>query len=107
MRNNWQPLDFVLAANYLMEFKSQKNLIEMCREEKMQSCLIIDLNGATIKWKEEKGNGFSVETIFGAVRSFKGSNIYAENPWCDEIDSVIKDFIAANLLKKLFCNSHK
>ena len=41
-------------------------------------------------------NGFSGETIFGVVWSFKGSNFYDENPWFDEIDSVIKDFIEAN-----------
>ena len=98
LRNNWQPLHFVLAANYLMGFKSQKSFIEMCREEKIQPCLIIDLNGATIRWKDGKESGFSVETIFGAVWSFKGSNFYDENPWFDEIDSVIKDFIEANHL---------
>ena len=96
LRNNWQPLHMVIAANYLMGFKSQKHFVEMSREERVQPSLIIDLNGSTIKWKEEKGKGFTIRTIFGAVWSFKGSSYYDENPWFSEIDSVIKEFISIN-----------
>ena len=48
--------------------------------------------------EDGKDNGFSVETIFGAVWSFKRSKFYDQNPWFEEKDSVIKDFITANHL---------
>eukprot|EP00092_Neocalanus_flemingeri_P014903 GFUD01016095.1.p1 GENE.GFUD01016095.1~~GFUD01016095.1.p1 ORF type:complete len:561 (-),score=139.18 GFUD01016095.1:3-1559(-) len=94
LRNNWQSTHFILAANYLMGFKSQKSFIQMSAEEKIQPCLILDLNGSRVQLKEN--DGFTVETIFGAVWSFKGSSFYDAKPWFDEISCVIQDFITIN-----------
>ena len=96
LRSSWHPFHFVLAANYLLGFKSQKQFIQMTLTDKILPTLIIDLNGSTIEWKAEKENGFLVETIFGAMWSFKGSNFYDEKPWYLEIESTISDFRMLN-----------
>ena len=44
-------------------------------------------------------NGFSGETIFGVVWSFKGSNFYDESPRFDEIDSTYHQISLQRLIR--------